>query len=54
MIPYNICENKWVSSSKKQVKEHYIKNQTLYIFLIGLFFIMTIVLAIMVSFRSFY
>jgi uncharacterized protein YacL len=54
MIPYNICENKWVSNTKKRVEQHYNKNQTLYIFFIGLSFIITFVLAILVSFRSFY
>ena len=54
MIPYNICENKWVSNTKKRVDKHYNKNQTLYIFLTGLFFISTVVLAIITSFSSFY
>ena len=54
MIPYNICENKWVSNTKKQVKQHYNKNQTLYIFFTGLFFIATIVMGIITAFSSFY
>mgnify|MGYP006919668460 CR=1 FL=1 len=54
MTPYNICENKWVSNTKKQVKQHYNKNQTLYIFFTGLFFIATIVMGIITAFSSFY
>ena len=54
MTPYNICENKWVSNTKKRVEQHYNKNQTLYIFLTGLFFIATIVMGIITAFSSFY
>jgi CMP-N-acetylneuraminic acid synthetase len=53
MTPYNICENKWVSNTKKQVKQHYNKNQTLYIFLTGLFLKYSCI-AIITSFSSFF
>ena len=39
MTPYNICENKWVSNTKKRVEQHYNKNQTLYIFFLQVCFL---------------
>lgn len=54
MTPYNICENKWVSNTKKIVKNHKDVYTNAYMFLIGLFVYTLIVFAILVSFKSFY
>jgi hypothetical protein len=55
MTPYNICENKWVSNTKKRVEQHYNKNHTLYIFFTGLFFISyNCYWVLLQSFSSFY
>ena len=54
MIPYNICENKWLSKAKKKAKEHYDSNKTLYV---GYFYIGVMalsVLAILAAISSFY
>ena len=54
MIPYNICENKWLNKAKDKAKKHYNDNRTLYvgycyIMLLGLF-----VLAVLTAIDSFY
>jgi len=54
MLPYNTCENKWLSKTKQKVKDHYNNNKTLYV---GYFYIMILsllVLAILTSIDSFY
>lgn len=54
MIPYNICENKWLNKAKDKAKKHYDNNKTLYV---GYFYIMLLglfVLAILTSIDSFY
>lgn len=54
MLPYNICENKWLSKTKQKVKNHYNRNSTLYV---GYFYIIILALvglAIITSFSSFY
>ena len=54
MIPYNICENKWLSKAKEKAKKHYIDNKTLYV---GYFYIGVMalsVLAMLTAISSFY
>jgi hypothetical protein len=36
MIPYNICENKWVSNTSKQIKKHWREYEPVYIVLSGI------------------
>ena len=54
MIPYNICENKWVSNTRKQVKKHWSEYQPVYIVLTGIMLISLFVLAVITAFDSFY
>lgn len=54
MIPYNICENKWLSNTRKQVKKHWNEYQPVYIVLTGIMLISLFVLAIITSIDSFY
>jgi hypothetical protein len=54
MLPYNTCENKWLSKTKDKVKNHYKDNETLYV---GYFYIAVMcifVLALLASINSFY
>ena len=53
MIPYNICENKWVSVTKKQVKKHWNEYEPLYKVLSGVIAIGLFVLAVITSISSF-
>lgn len=51
MIPYNICENKWVSYTKNIVKKHYMEYEPLYVvlFISMSIFLVVFALATMVS-----
>ena len=53
MIPYNICENKWVSNTRKQVKKHWREYEPLYVVLSGVIAIGLFVLAVITSISSF-
>lgn len=53
MIPYNVCENKWLSNTKKVVKNNWDKlpiicQITVYMMVISIF-----VLGILTAFKSF-
>lgn len=50
MLPYNVCENKWLSKSRKHLKD----NSNLYIGVSLLLAISLFTLAIIVSFSSFF
>jgi hypothetical protein len=49
MIPYNICESKWLSKIKKSYREY----QPIYEILVGISFIIIFVLAILTALSSF-
>ena len=53
MFPYNVCENKWLSNSKKQVKKHFNEYESVYAILVGIAGIALFVLAIITSISSF-
>ena len=54
MIPYNICENKWVSNTSKLVKKHWREYEPVYIVLSGIMATGLFVLAVITSISSFY
>jgi len=49
MIPYNICESKWLNKVKKSYKEY----QPIYEIFVGISLIIIFVLAILTSLSSF-
>lgn len=53
MIPYNICENKWISKAKKVVKNNYKEYQPIYEIFVGISLIIIFVLAILTALSSF-
>jgi len=53
MIPYNICENKWVSNTSKQIKKHWNEYEPLYMVLSGIIAIGLFVLIVITSISSF-
>ena len=53
MTPYNICENKWLSNTTKQVKKHWREYEPLYAVLSGIIAIGLFVLAIITSISTF-
>jgi hypothetical protein len=53
MIPYNICESKWVSITLKQVKKHWSEYEPLYMVLSGIIATCLFVLAVITSISSF-
>lgn len=54
MTPYNICENRWVSNTSKQVKKHWREYEPVYIVLSGIMAISLFVLAVLTTIDSFY
>lgn len=53
MFPYNVCENKWLSNNKKQIKKHFNEYEPVYAVLAGIFAIALFVLAVVTSVKSF-
>jgi len=53
MLPYNTCENRWLSSTKKKVKSHWLEYQPVYAVLVGIIGIALLVLAVVTSISSF-
>jgi ATP/ADP translocase len=53
MIPYNICESKWLSKAKKEIKNNYREYQPVYEILIGISLIIIFVLATLTTLSSF-
>ena len=49
MIPYNICESKWLNKVKKSYREY----QPVYEIFVGISFIIIFVLAILTALSSF-
>lgn len=54
MVPYNICENKWLNKAKDKAKKHYNDNRTLYVGYCYIMILSLLVLAILTSIDSFY
>lgn len=54
MLPYNICENRWLSNSnKKKIKSHWLEYEPVYAVLAGIVGIAVLVLALVTSISSF-
>jgi hypothetical protein len=53
MIPYNICENKWISKAKKVVKTNYKEYQPIYEIFVGISLLIIFVLATLTALSSF-
>ena len=53
MIPYNICENKWISKAKKVIKKNYNEYHPIYELFVGISLIIIFVLAILTALSSF-
>jgi flagellar biosynthesis/type III secretory pathway M-ring protein FliF/YscJ len=53
MIPYNICESKWVSKTSKQVKKHWNEYEPVYLILLGIMGVALFVLMVITSISSF-
>ena len=49
MIPYNICESKWLNKVKKSYKEY----QPIYEIFVGISLVMIFVLALLTALSSF-
>jgi hypothetical protein len=54
MLPYNICENRWLSNSnKKKIRSHWLEYQPVYAVLTGIIGIVLLVLAVATAISSF-
>jgi hypothetical protein len=53
MIPYNVCENKWVSKTKKTIKNNYREYQPLYEIIFGVSLMIVCILGILTALSSF-
>jgi hypothetical protein len=54
MLPYNICENRWLSNSnKKKIKSHWLEYEPVYAVLAGIVGIAVLVLALVTAISSF-
>jgi ATP/ADP translocase len=53
MIPYNLCESKWVSKLKKGIKNNYKEYHPIYEIFVGMGLIVIFVLATLTALSSF-
>lgn len=53
MIPYNICENKWVSKAKRGIRNNYKEYQPIYEIVVGIGLLIVFVLATLTALSSF-
>jgi len=53
MLPYNICENRWLSTTRKKVKSHWMEYEPVYAVLAGIVGVAVFVLAVVASISSF-
>jgi hypothetical protein len=54
MLPYNECENRWLSVAKKNLKKHWMEYEPVYAVLSGIMAIGLLVLAVVTSISSFF
>ncbi len=54
MLPYNECENRWLSKIKAKVKDHYKKNDAMYAAASVIMLMALLVLAMITSLDSFF
>jgi len=53
MQPYNICENRWLSTSRKKLNAHWKEYHPVYAVLTGIMAIALMVLAVVTAIASF-
>ena len=53
MLPYNTCENRWLSTTRKKVKSHWLEYEPVYAVLAGIVGVAVFVLAVVTSISSF-
>ena len=53
MLPYNECENRWLSKIKTKVKDHYKKNEAMYAAASAIMLVALLILALLTSLESF-
>jgi hypothetical protein len=53
MLPYNICENRWLSSTNKKVKLHWLEYEPVYAVLAGICGVALFALAVVTAISSF-
>jgi ATP/ADP translocase len=53
MIPYNLCESKWVSKVKKEIKNNYKEYHPIYELFIGISLVIIFVLTTLTLLSSF-
>ena len=53
MIPYNLCESKWVSKVKKGIKNNYKEYHPIYELFVGISLVIIFVLALLTTLSSF-
>jgi hypothetical protein len=53
MIPYNTCENRWLNSTKKKIRSHWMEFEPVYAVLTGIMGIGLLVLAVVTAISSF-
>ena len=53
MLPYNICENRWLSNTRKKIKSHWLEYEPVYAVLAGVIGIAVLVLTVVTSISSF-
>jgi ATP/ADP translocase len=53
MIPYNICESKWISKAKKAVKNNYNEYHPIYELFVGISLVIIFVLTTLTLLSSF-
>jgi hypothetical protein len=54
MQPYNECENRWLSSTRKNLKKHWREYEPVYAGLVGIMLIALLVLGVLTGIDSFY
>ncbi len=54
MLPYNECENRWLSGAKKNLKKHWMEYEPIYEVLAGIIGIGLLVFAVVTSISSFF
>jgi hypothetical protein len=53
MLPYNTCENRWLSTTRKKVKSHWMEYEPVYAVLAGIVGVAVFVLAVVTAISSF-
>ncbi len=54
MMPYNLCENKWVSKTYKKTRNHLLTYRPLYEIVFGISVMIVVILGLITSLNSFW